>query len=148
MCTISHPHTHTHSCESTSSPSVFLYHIKICNLHLMSVSPPSSFSFTPHTVAASFQMRFYHKKYAIFLCIGSTKGARRLFIFEKNAVIKKSWNWNEFFLHEFPQILWWKMKICPEVVKEAEHFYPPTPVSLLNYFCLLSQEGKENARRK
>lgn len=83
MCTISHPHSHTHMWVNLESLSFFLYHIKICNLHLMSVSPPSSFSFTPHTVAASFQMRFYHKKYAIFLCIGSTKGARRLFIFEK-----------------------------------------------------------------
>lgn len=53
------------------------------------------------------------------------EGSEKTFYFRKNAVIKKSWNWNEFFLHEFPQILWWKKKICPEVVKEAEHFFTP-----------------------
>lgn len=102
-------------------------------------------------------MRFYHKKYAIFLCIGTTKGTKRLFVFFKKAVIKKSENAENsewvFFLHEFPQFFWWKRKNLPclKLVKDADlssSLVSFRPRALSNYFCLLSREGKKKCRKK
>lgn len=52
----------------------------------MSVSPPSNFGFTPHAFASFSQMRFYHKKYAIFFY----REIFLFYIFWKKSVIKKS----------------------------------------------------------